>query len=313
MKNISLGMIGYNHGNGHPYSFSAIINGYRQDRMDRSPYPVIADYLKKRSPFEFGIRNFSVDYVWAPEESISRNISECCRIPHVVKQYEDMIGHVDGVIIARDDAKSHRALARPFLEEGLHVFIDKPLATNHDDLDFFIPYLEKGQLMSGSGFRFHPRFMNPVFLDMLRSDMVCTTAVTTIDWYKYGIHVIEAIQPVFNAPIIEVENIGSEVIDVVRLNYQNGKYALVIRDNDLKGFNATFYTQSGRHVSVTFDDNFSCFRNMLFTFHEFMTTKQHVVDHAETINLIRALIAARESRKRRTKITISAETYPPVT
>ncbi|MBP3193953.1 Gfo/Idh/MocA family oxidoreductase [Natronogracilivirga saccharolytica] len=305
MKKISLGMIGYNEGNGHPYSFSAIINGYRQDRMDQSPYPVIADYLRKRSPFEFGIRNLSVDYVWAPDENISRNIAECCHISHVASAYEEMTGKVDGVIIARDDAESHRALAQPFLEEGLHVFIDKPLATTEDDLEYFIPFLKKGQLMSCSGFRFYPRLMDPVFLDAMRSDLVCASAVTTIDWYKYGIHMMEAIQPVFNSPITEVQNIGSGQTDVVRLNYQNGKYAVVIRDNALKGFNATFYAKSGRHVSVTFDDNFSCFRNLLFSFHELMTGGRHVVDYRETLNLMRALMAAAESRETNKKVQVS--------
>ena len=45
MKEIKLGIIGYNEGNGHPYSFSAIINGFNPN-ADWSRYPQILEYLK---------------------------------------------------------------------------------------------------------------------------------------------------------------------------------------------------------------------------------------------------------------------------
>ena len=39
-------MIGYNEGNGHPYSYSAIFNGYnRKELLKKCPYPIIKKYL----------------------------------------------------------------------------------------------------------------------------------------------------------------------------------------------------------------------------------------------------------------------------
>ncbi len=65
-----------------------------------------------------------------------------------------MLGNVDAVIIARDDHETHLELARPFLEAGLPVFVDKPLSLDLEALRFFRPYLEAGKLMSCSGMRY---------------------------------------------------------------------------------------------------------------------------------------------------------------
>ena len=49
MKVIHLGLIGASKGNGHPYSWSAIINGYDKKKMKHCEYKVIPNYLKKKT------------------------------------------------------------------------------------------------------------------------------------------------------------------------------------------------------------------------------------------------------------------------
>ena len=50
--------------------------------------------------------------------------------------------------------KLHFQMARPFLEAGLPVFVDKPLSLEVSELRAFKPYLERGQLMSCAGMRY---------------------------------------------------------------------------------------------------------------------------------------------------------------
>ena len=52
---IRLAMLGAVPGNGHPYSWSAIINGYSPQAMARCPYPVIPEYLGRQPPAALGI------------------------------------------------------------------------------------------------------------------------------------------------------------------------------------------------------------------------------------------------------------------
>ena len=122
MKNLkkyykmNIGMIGYNEGNGHPYSFSAIINGYDQAFMDKSPYPVIGSYLAKRNKEEFGIGSMKVTHIWCPDKKDSTQIASCTFIKNCVDDYSDMLGKIDAVIIARDDVDSHFKIASFFFK-----------------------------------------------------------------------------------------------------------------------------------------------------------------------------------------------------
>ena len=43
-----VGIIGYNKGNGHPFSFSAIINNYNKKVLKKCGWDVILKYLNKR-------------------------------------------------------------------------------------------------------------------------------------------------------------------------------------------------------------------------------------------------------------------------
>ena len=44
---MKLGIIGISEGNGHPYSWSAIINGYNKKKMEECKYESIPSYLKR--------------------------------------------------------------------------------------------------------------------------------------------------------------------------------------------------------------------------------------------------------------------------
>ncbi|MFM9242221.1 Gfo/Idh/MocA family oxidoreductase, partial [Legionella pneumophila] len=84
------------------------------------------------------------------------------KITYALDDYEEMIGKIDLVFIARDDYQTHYKMAKPFLEHGIPVFIDKPLTLNIDELNYFEKYLNNGLLMSTSGMRYAQE------LDLLR-------------------------------------------------------------------------------------------------------------------------------------------------
>jgi len=296
VKQTNVGLIGYSEGNGHPYSFSAIINGYDQEEMNSSPYPGIANYLSVRSPDEFGIGNLKVTHVWAPDHSIAKNIAECTYIPHISDHYTDMIEEVDVVLILRDDASSHREIATPFLESGKYVFIDKPLCTNREDMEYFKPWLDKGKLMSCSGFRYYPSIVNRVSGDLKRDEVVFSHSISIIDWFRYGIHVLEGITPIMGTDVKWVQDVGEPNNHIVRIQYEDGKYALIQVNTDL-GFilRSSFYTRSNTHFTINYDDNFSCFRGILEAFHQQINSGKPAIDPNETEAIINILIAANRS------------------
>jgi hypothetical protein len=100
---LNFGIIGMNKGNGHPYSFSAIFNGYNKDAFEQCPYAAIRQYLTDHHRNEVMIKDAQVTHIWTQDKETSQSVANLAKIPNIVDNYEDMIGKVDAVILARDD------------------------------------------------------------------------------------------------------------------------------------------------------------------------------------------------------------------
>ena len=115
---LKLGITGLSPGNGHPYSWAAIINGYDKSEMVKCPFPVIPDYLFKNDPDNIGIPDVKVTHIWTQDAEISHAVARSSLIPNVVDDMADMIGEVDAVLFARDDGENHLEMTRPFIIAG---------------------------------------------------------------------------------------------------------------------------------------------------------------------------------------------------
>lgn len=189
---LKLGVIGLSEGNGHPYSWSAIFNGYVPARMEECGFPVIPRYLEKQRWPEDAIPEAKVTHVWTQDLALSNHVAKAARITHVVKRPEDMIGEVDGILLARDDPETHFELAAPFLKAGLPVYIDKPVCLSLKELDHLYALQQfPGQLFTCSAIRYGREFE---FTEPIRAKLGKLRhihATTPKDWEKYGVHVIE--------------------------------------------------------------------------------------------------------------------------
>jgi predicted dehydrogenase len=67
-----------------------------------------------------------VKYVWGETEAFARDAMERGGIPHMVKDPAEMIGNIDALIVDHRHGKYHLDAARPFIQEKIPMFIDKP-------------------------------------------------------------------------------------------------------------------------------------------------------------------------------------------
>lgn len=58
----------------------------------------------------------------------NRKLAELGSIPTVVDDSKELLGSVDALIVTTRDGRLHREQAAPFLESGIPVWVDKPLA-----------------------------------------------------------------------------------------------------------------------------------------------------------------------------------------
>ena len=85
---IRLGVIGISDGNGHPYSWSAICNGYSPVEMAACSFPVIPEYLSKQAWPEARLPDVEVRHVWTQDSAISNKIARTALIPNIAQMPE---------------------------------------------------------------------------------------------------------------------------------------------------------------------------------------------------------------------------------
>ena len=179
-------------GNGHPISWSAIINGYDKGLMSQCGFPAIPQYLDSQDWPEASIQDALVTHVWTQNEDVSRQIAETCFIDFIVDDFRDMVTEVDAILLARDDARNHAKFAEPFLTAGLPVYVDKPVALSLGSLeDLYRLETNDGKIFSCSALRFSKD------LEFSEDDLgelgsiVSLRAEAPKKWEKYAIHAIE--------------------------------------------------------------------------------------------------------------------------
>lgn len=189
---IKLGIIGLSSGNGHPYSWSAIFNGYEPAAMEQCGFPVIPRYLEKKKFPDDAISGARVTHIWTQDVAIAKHVALAANIDNVVDTYTDLIGKVDAILLARDDAENHLAFARPFLDSGMPIYVDKPLALSRKDAETMIGLQRfPGQLFSCSALRYAAELrLSEKQIESI-GQIRCITASVPNSWDTYSVHIIE--------------------------------------------------------------------------------------------------------------------------
>lgn len=299
-NNIRLAMLGMVAGNGHPYSWSAIINGaYDAAVMADCGYPVIPKYLGAQPPEALGIPGAKVTHVWCDDPEDAEKVSRAAHIPNIVATPEDVIGQVDAVIIATDIGEEHVARAKPFMDAGLPVFIDKPLTTDIDGLQHFQRWQEEGKhFLSSSCMRYANEFISlQKNLDAV-GDLRLITVTMAKSWERYGIHALEAVYPLLPACGYEsVTHSGDERSNIIRVRHESGVDVVLCVIEDLYGAfgHVNVYGTKGAAGAV-FTDTFSAFKQQLESFVQYLRSGEPPFPFAETVEQMKIIIAGLESR-----------------
>lgn len=291
---LRLGILGLSPGNGHPFSFSAIVNGYDDAAFGQAGWPVIHDYLRRRRPDEFGIGGVRVTHAWTQDPAITAKLRAAARIAHGVARPEDMLRQVDAVLVARDDQESHWTLAHPFLEAGMPVFVDKPLSTAPAQLARFLPYLASGRLMSCAGLRFAGE------LDEARRDLaaygeiVLLRGAVVLGWEAYGIHLLEAMFSLVKARPVAVACRSGKHEQMCLMLDDGGLATIDCLGEGPVQFNLSVHGRR-RWTSHDLRDNFTAFKRLLQAFVEQIKTGMPAIAPEETLTVMKTLIAGRRS------------------
>lgn len=298
---IRLAVFGMTPGNGHPYSWSAIINGtYDEAAIIAGGYPQIVAYLNAQPRSALGLPGVRVTHVWCENPADAKRVAQAAAIPNIVDRPQAVIGAVDAVLIATDIGEQHLQQARPFLEAGVPLFIDKPLTDRADHLEQFIAWHKAGKpFLSTSCFRYATEFRAARADLAALGELRLITMTMAKTWERYGIHALEGVY-LFLPPggWESVVNTGTPEANIVHLRHRTGANAVVAVIQDLTGafgHLALYGTRGVRHAA--FQDTFTAFKTQLAAFVQYLRTGESPVPFEETVELMRLLIAGRRSRE----------------
>ena len=296
-KNFKIAMLGMVDGNGHPYSWSAMFNNYNKEAMEDCGFPVIPRYLEKQPAETFGVHGAKITHVWCDDPEDSKKVAKAALIPNILEKPEDAIGQVDAVIIATDKGWEHVWRAKPFIEAGLPVFIDKPLADNVEDLNQFIKWYKEGKMiMSSSSFRYAKEYMPYHKSTYEFGELRYINMTMPKSWERYGIHAMEAVYPITGSGYISVQNTGGMNNNIVHLTHKDGVDVTIGNIYDMAA-SPIKLVGTAASASIPFADSYYSFHKQLEAFVEYLESGVRPYPFEETIELMTIIIAGIRSRE----------------
>jgi predicted dehydrogenase len=276
-------------GSYHGRAFAGILNEYDEAAYRERGWPAYPSALAARA---------RVTHVWDPDRDAAEQLAAAAGIDSVAGRPEDVIGQVDGVIVADDGSLEHQRSARPFLEAGLPTFVDKPLSTDPAEAREIVELARRhgAPFFSASALRFAEEIRDRDALAAQVGEITAVCAAGVNDLVYYGVHPLEAMVALLGPGIESVANVGRPGEAVVRLRWRDGRQGVMLVYE--RGFSYTLEVTlhgTAGHARIPISDSAAYYTNMLGAFLDMVESGEPPFAAEETVEIIRALVLARES------------------
>lgn len=286
-----LGIIGMSEGNGHPYSWSAILNGYDNDHIDKCEFSAIPEYLRKNKK-NIGLKdNTKVTHIWTQDYKVTEKIARASNIENTCRYINEMRDNVDGILLARDDSENHLKHAEIFLKAGMPIYIDKPLATTVDEAKKILEMQTyKGQVFTCSSLRYAKEFkIEKNIMDELgKIKVVRGTSIK--DWDKYGVHIIEPAYCLLGSTgtLLDKKLRVKGRNTSLELKYEKVKMIFETTGQSAGNIELEIIGEKGT-IKRTFSDTFSAFKTSLEMFVKAAKEKRELILEKEVMKVVKTI------------------------
>ena len=293
-------MLGMTDGNGHPYSWSIIINGrYNAEALAKCPYAAIIDYISKQPKKTLGIEDVEVSHVWTDNPEDAKLVAKVAEIENIVEDPKDVIGEVDAVLVATDIGSEHVERCRPFVEANVPIFVDKPLCDNFSDLKIFQQWIDEGKpIISSSAMRYCKEYEPYHQSTYELGDLRYINVTMAKSWEKYGIHALETLYPIVGPGFTSIQNLGDKNRNIVHLHHSKGIDINIANVFDMiGGFGLVSLVGTKSGIQIKSNDTFYAFKKQLESYAHYLRTGAKPVPWEETKELMKLVAAGIKSRQ----------------
>ena len=283
----------------HGMTFAEIFNGYNKDlSIEKGWAPQFSERVN---------RDARITHVWDEKEEDARESAEICNIENVVAKKEDMIGHVDGIIITDDCTQKHQLRAIPFLKEGIPTFIDKPLSTDLKEAGEIVELAKKhnAPIMSCSALRYAKETESFRAGQDSIGDVLTGSAVgmeISGDLIFYGIHALEMLYSLTGGGFVSVRNLGEKTEDILLLKHKDGRRFVLTAYEHIKiTFQVNLYGTEG-FKSFVGDNAGYFYSETMRHFVDMVQTGKEPFPPKETLEIIKILVLGNQSRQEKKEL-----------
>jgi hypothetical protein len=267
---MKIGIIGESTGNGHPYSWSAIINGFDINILDKVPFPAIQNYLYNVIPTNVLNNKVKVTKIFCKNIEYARHVAMFARIDQVSPTLQNFADDIDAIIIAKDDYKNHYTLIKTLAPYKLPILIDKPIATNLTDLNKILSLKTyKSQFFSCSGLYFSPEIKD---FPNISEKIIKIKVITHGPWDRYSIHMINPLQKYFSENGINFHKFTSFKKSLINtelhleLRFNDLIVELVSGSTEVFGVEFIFENEKNETFKIELTNTYTAFSDMLSCF-----------------------------------------------
>ena len=221
----------------------------------------------------------------------------------MVDSVEALMKEIDVVMVESLEGGRHLERARPFLEAGMRVFVDKPFADNIPDAEAMAELAEKhgAPLMAGSALRYVLEIQD------LRARAAETGKVLSASVYSpskplgdvpalvnYGCHSVELLYAILRGGCRDVSSVSAETLQSVTGRWADGRAGVVLGVQEGKaGFGFSAFCENAT-VIKPIDFTYG-YRELLKEMSAFFNTGKPPIPVSESVEVVRFISKALES------------------
>jgi predicted dehydrogenase len=181
--------------------------------------------------------------IWGETDAFAEFSAKEGQIPKIVKRQEELLGLIDALIIDHRHAKYHVEAARPFIEAGIPLFMDKPFSYRYaEGRDLLELARTNGTPVTSMSTAGYGPIVDDVAAQVRGLDeifSIVTTGRSDIHSkyggvFFYGIHVVERLFKVFGDEVEMVRATRHGSHTTAQFKYLNGHLATAILEKGYK-------------------------------------------------------------------------------
>jgi len=252
--------------------------------------------------------------VWGETKKYAEAAAEKGNIPTIVKDWREMLGQVDGIMIDHRHPLPHYEVAKFFLENKVPVFVDKPMTYRLKHAKELIE-ISKKKRTAVTTFSIIPMQKNYQQFCKEAKKLGPLTHLTTwgpVDLktkyggiFFYGIHQVDAVIELFGTDVQKVNVTQQGEHGVATMQYRNGPIATI---NLIKNYTGGFHwTATGQNASLNWQHQGdpSPYLTGTKTFLKMFKTGKMPFDKTRMLAPVAVLEAMEKSLKQRKPINVA--------